>query len=174
MKSVIILLVFSFVPFAEAQHSAYANLKDRPVKALSEQQLLDYRAGAGMGLALAAELNQYPGPKHVLELAETLALSDEQSAQVRSAFDAMRGEAIRLGEQVIQAEAALDAAFAGGSIDVETREVLTTSIATLQSRLRFVHLRAHLETRAVLTRHQRMMYEQLRGYSEGHEHAHSH
>jgi hypothetical protein len=30
------------------------------VKALSEQQLADLRAGRGMGMALAAELNGYP------------------------------------------------------------------------------------------------------------------
>ena len=43
-------------------HSPYAGLQQRGVKALSDQQLGDLRAGRGMGLALAAELNGYPGP----------------------------------------------------------------------------------------------------------------
>jgi hypothetical protein len=32
----------------------------RSIKALSDQQVSDLRAGRGMGLALAAELNGYP------------------------------------------------------------------------------------------------------------------
>ena len=33
-------------------------------------EISDYLSGKGMGLAKAAELNGYPGPAHVLELAE--------------------------------------------------------------------------------------------------------
>ena len=51
-------------------HRPYAGLEVRSIKALPEQQIADLRAGRGMGLALAAELNGYPGPMHVLELAE--------------------------------------------------------------------------------------------------------
>ena len=40
----------------------------------------DLKAGRGMGLALAAELNGYPGPSHVLELADKLKLSAEDKA----------------------------------------------------------------------------------------------
>ena len=50
----------------------YAGMQTRPIKALSEQQIADLGAGRGMGLALAAELNGYPGPSHVLELADKL------------------------------------------------------------------------------------------------------
>jgi hypothetical protein len=45
-------------------HGPYAGLQQRGVKALSDQQIADLRAGKGMGLALAAELNGYPGPIH--------------------------------------------------------------------------------------------------------------
>ncbi len=45
--------------------SPYAGLERRAVKSLSEQQVADLRAGRGMGLALPAELNGYPGPVHV-------------------------------------------------------------------------------------------------------------
>ena len=44
----------------------YAGMQARPVKALSEQQMADLQAGRGMGLALAAELNGYPGPSTFL------------------------------------------------------------------------------------------------------------
>lgn len=48
----------------------YAGMQTRPIKALSDEQIADLQAGRGMGLALAAELNGYPGPAHVLELAD--------------------------------------------------------------------------------------------------------
>ena len=53
----------------------YAGLQHRSVRTLSEQQIADLNAGRGMGLALAAELNGYPGPIHAIELAEQLHLS---------------------------------------------------------------------------------------------------
>ncbi len=56
----------------------YAGLQSRPIKALSDRELADLRAGRGMGLALPAELNGYPGPLHVIELADALALTAEQ------------------------------------------------------------------------------------------------
>ena len=49
--------------------SPYVGLEAREIKALSEEQRQELLDGHGMGLALAAELNHYPGPKHVLELA---------------------------------------------------------------------------------------------------------
>ena len=45
----------------------YAGLEGRRTKALSEEDAAGLLAGRGMGLALAAELNGYPGPLHVLE-----------------------------------------------------------------------------------------------------------
>src|SRR5438105_4502530 len=64
----------------------YAGLEVRSIKALSDQQIGDLRAGRGMGLALAAELNGYPGPMHVLELADSLSLSDQQRAKIQELF----------------------------------------------------------------------------------------
>jgi hypothetical protein len=61
----------------------------RSIKALSEQQVSDLGAGRGMGLALAAELNGYPGPSHVLELADKLGLSADQRACIQRLFDTM-------------------------------------------------------------------------------------
>ncbi|MDP8920483.1 MAG: hypothetical protein M3O00_16685 [Pseudomonadota bacterium] len=58
---------------AQAQHaspSPYAGMEARQIKALSDQQIADLRAGRGMGLVLSGELNGYPGPIHVLELGD--------------------------------------------------------------------------------------------------------
>ena len=60
------------LPAAAGGETPYAGFEKRAIKALSEQQIADLRAGRGMTLALAAELNGYPGPVHVLEHAEQL------------------------------------------------------------------------------------------------------
>src|SRR6195256_6891544 len=84
----------------------YSGMQNRSIKALSEQQVADLKAGRGMGLALAAELNGYPGPSHLLELADQLGLSDAQRVTVRSLFDAMKAETIPIGARLIAQEAA--------------------------------------------------------------------
>src|SRR3954463_558837 len=80
----------------------YAGMQVRPIKALSEQQVADLTAGRGMGLALAAELNGYPGPSHVLELADKLDLSADQRVRVQNLFDAMKQEVLPLGARLIE------------------------------------------------------------------------
>ena len=56
--------------------SPYAGQQQRTIKALSDQEIADLLEGRGMGLAKAGELNSYPGPLHVLQLADRLELSD--------------------------------------------------------------------------------------------------
>src|SRR5215203_7448654 len=103
---------------AHAQHapSPYSGLEHRAVKALSDQQIADLRAGRGMGLALPAELNGYPGPIHALELADPLQLSPEQRNALQGLYEAMRAEAGPLGERLIAQEAELDRQFASRSV----------------------------------------------------------
>jgi hypothetical protein len=84
----------------------YAGLQARPIKTLSEQQIADLNAGRGMGLALAAELNGYPGPIHAIELAEQLHLSSDQVSKLRTLFEAMKTETIPLGAALISRNAA--------------------------------------------------------------------
>src|SRR6266436_3691578 len=113
--TLLVLITFASPALAQSQQP-YAGLEGRPIKALSEQQISDLRAGRGMGLALAAELNGYPGPMHVLELADSLALSDQQRAKMQDLFAAMRAEAIPLGDRLIAQEAELDRQFADKTI----------------------------------------------------------
>jgi hypothetical protein len=78
------VIALGSVAFAQHQHAApYAGMQERPIKALSDQQLADLRAGRGGGLALAAELNGYPGPVHILELADQLNLSPEMKRRMQ-------------------------------------------------------------------------------------------
>lgn len=69
---------------AHAQHSPYSGHERRDIKALSAEEVEQYLSGAGMGYAQAAELNRFPGPMHVLELSDRLALSAEQRESVKS------------------------------------------------------------------------------------------
>jgi len=79
------LLILVAAPAIGQQHQhghlPYAGLEQRDIKALSERQMGDLRAVRGMGLALAAELNGYPGPLHVLEPSDKLGLSVEQKGE---------------------------------------------------------------------------------------------
>jgi Spy/CpxP family protein refolding chaperone len=146
-------------------HSPYAGMLSREIKALSDTQITQYRAGDGMGLALAAELNHYPGPRHVLELADSLALTPEQRSTIVTVQDAMSAEARRLGDAIVAQERALDRAFAGSTVTEPQLRAWTADIARLQGELRYTHLRAHLAVRAVLTPAQARRYDRLRGYS---------
>jgi Spy/CpxP family protein refolding chaperone len=148
-----------------AGEAPYAGWQDRAIKALSAEQIDDLRKGRGMGLALPAELNGYPGPRHALDLADQLELTPAQQAKAQELFDAMQAQAIVLGEQVIAGEAALDRRFATGS--PSDAEILAAAIEVghLQGALRAHHLRYHLAMREILSPHQIMRYQQLRGYA---------
>ncbi len=155
---------------ALAGESPYAGQEHGAIKALSPDAIEGYLEGRGMGYAMAAELNQYPGPKHVLELAPELGLSQEQIERTRELFVAMQAEASRLGKQRVALEGELDRQFATATITDETLVELTTSIATLEGQIRATHLGAHLAQKALLTEHQVRQYDQLRGYSAHHTH----
>src|SRR3954454_12926522 len=107
MKVWPILASLIFFTNASAE-TPYAGMQTRSIKALSEQQVADLSAGRGMGLALAAELNGYPGPSHVLELADRLELSADQRTRIKALFDSMKAETLPLGSKLIDQEADLD------------------------------------------------------------------
>jgi len=152
--------------------SPYAGLETRDIKALGPDEIAAYENGDGMRFALAAELNRYPGPKHVLELADELELSAEQRKRVEQIFEAMRRNARDLGVGIVAAERELDVAFVSGTIDDDQLRQQTAAIADLQGKLRATHLGAHLTTRDVLTPQQIERYDELRGYVGEHDPAH--
>ena len=117
-----------------------------------------------MGLALAGELNGYPGPKHVLELAKELNLTEAQRARTRQLFDEMKAEAVPLGQQLIAAETDLDRQFSGRTITPVSLTTATAAIGATQGTLRATHLKYHLAMMDVLTPEQIQRYGELRGY----------
>jgi uncharacterized membrane protein len=118
-----------------------------------------------MSLALAAELNGYPGPRHVLELGDQIGLSDEQRADVQRLLDAMTAEAIPLGEKLIAQEAELDALFARRVVMATSLGAATAAIGAIQAQLRNTHLKYHLLISGLLTAAQLQCYSELRGYA---------
>jgi hypothetical protein len=164
---IVMAATLATVGAAQAQHapaSPYAGLETRSVKALSSEQIADLKAGRGMGLALPAELNGYPGPVHVLELGDRLGLTGEQRTRVEELHAAMKAETVPLGERLIAQETDLDRLFATRSVTPASLQAATAAIGATQGSLRLAHLRHHLSTLEVLTPEQVRQYAELRGY----------
>ncbi len=144
--------------------SAYAGEQSRSIKALSASDITSLQAGAGMAYAKAAELNGYPGPAHVLELKSQLYLSDQQRTATEALMASHQAQARVLGSQLVEAERALDTAFASKSADAASVAALTQRIGTVQAQLRDEHLQTHLKQTALLSPGQIASYQALRGY----------
>ena len=150
----------------------YAGLQNRSIKTLSDQQIADLNAGRGMGFALAAELNGYPGPIHAIELASDLHLSPEQVTKLKALFEAMKAETIPLGASLISQERELNDDFADRKITLARLEAATQKIGATQAALRAAHLKYHLSTGDILTPEQVARYNELRGYKADRAHGH--
>jgi len=147
--------------------SPYTGFETRQIKALSANQIEDLKAGRGMMLALAAELNGYPGPVHALELADQLGLSENQRSRMQELYAAMKTETIPLGEQLIEQEKDLDAQFAKHAVTRTSLIATMKIIGETQAALRTAHLKYHLSTVDVLAPDQIRRYNELRGYAGG-------
>src|SRR5262249_44302353 len=159
--------------------SPYTGQEQRAIKALSDEEIRDLLEARGMGMAKAAELNSYPGPLHVLQLANELGLSDAQRKATDSLYANMRQRALSIGRQIVEPERTLpigrqigkeerplDRAFANAGIEPATLRSQVGAMATLQGELRAAHLEAHLAQHALLTPEQITRYNMLRGYRD--------
>ncbi len=171
MKSFLTILLLTIFVCAggcasgHGSHSHYAGQEKREIKALSEEDIKNYLAGNGMGFAKTAELNGFPGPKHILENEGKLELTGEQKKKVETSFKAMKAEAIELGKEIVEKEKEFDKLFGQNKIDNHGLTEKTQEIARLKGDLRNVHLRTHLEMKKVLSDEQVKKYNELRGYS---------
>lgn len=168
----IVLALVASNAFAN-QATPYAGEDQRAIKALSADEIQSYLNGKGAGLAKAAELNHYPGPAHVLELADKLELRAQQKTRTEAIFKTMQADAIRWGKALIDKEQELDRRFASNAITPEELRSLLEQIGKLQAEVRRAHLYAHLQQRAVLSSEQVAKYDSLRGYRSGQGHSHS-
>ena len=157
---------------AHAQHAqSYSGQEQRAIKALSDDEVKQYLAGGGMGYARAAELNRYPGPMHVLELAEKLRLSDEQRVETEKLMQAHKAHARELGRKVVDSERRLEELFRSGSMDAEELARRVNAVAAAQGEYRLSHLETHRRMRPLLSTEQIALYDQLRGYGAASAHS---
>lgn len=146
-------------------HGNYAGQQSRTIKSLSSEETAQYLAGAGMGYARAAELNGYPGPMHVLELADKLGLTAEQREATRSLMEKHKADARQLGAKKVEVERELDALFRAKDIAPERLAGAVRIAAIADGEYRHSHLDTHRQMRALLSEQQILQYGVLRGYA---------
>lgn len=173
----IFLLIISFLGLSCSNHypnereSTYVGQEDRKIKSLSDREVQGYLYGEGMGLSKVAELNNFPGPKHVLELSDQLDLTEDQFARTEMLFEEMNKNATTLGQRYISAEKELNDVFEQADIDSAQVDSLILRIGMLHAKIRTTHVKAHLNMKKLLSEQQIERYQELRGYSDGgHQH----
>lgn len=159
--------LLGMAPPSHAADQPYAGQEQRALKALSQQEIDDYLNGRGMGTSKAAELNHYPGPRHVLDEAEKLGLTAQQATRTREIHAAMEREAKRIGQEIVRKEMELESLYATRQATADNVQRTVNDLAKLQGDFRFVHLNAHLSMRDVLSPQQIATYDRLRGYDGG-------
>src|SRR5260221_8550683 len=130
-RAALSMFVLVFVASAAAGDKPYAGQQARSVKALSDQEIADYLQGHGMGLSKVAELNHYPGPKHVLDQADDLGLSAEQLAKARTIWGAMDTKARALGEIIVAKEGVLETMYSSSAATPAKTRAVIDEIARL-------------------------------------------
>jgi hypothetical protein len=150
--------------------SPYARQEQRDIKSLSDNDVQSLRNGTGEafgGMAKLAELNGYPGPRHVLDMASELQLTDRQRMEIELIYQNMSNNAKNIGVAIIALERDMDRALANKTITEENLKLMLDKSADLYGQLRFVHLSTHLDTVQTLTIEQVQMYNKIRGYDSG-------
>ncbi len=152
-----------------AIHSPYAGQEKRGIKALPQADVEGLLAGAGTpfgGMAKPAELNGYPGPRHVLDAVEAgeFEITEKQKTQIEELYEEMKVRAITLGEKIISIEQRIDDEFANKTVTSGGLRENIADSADMYGQLRFVHLKYHLQIVGILTPEQIERYNTLRGY----------
>jgi len=146
-----------------AAHAAEAAREGTGIPALSEAQAASYLDGEAMWQASVAELNHYPSPRRVLELAEALELAEGQRRATTELHEETRREAIRLGGELVALEQRLNRIFAWNQATADNIAKIVLDIGTLQAQLRLTHLVASIRQKSLLTEEQVKRYDELQG-----------
>jgi len=168
----ILLCMSPAMAYSDLKIVPYAGQEHRNIKALSTSDIAGYLNGKGLGYAKAAELNHYPGPSHVLAMSEELALTEEQIIKSQVIFNEMEKAAKSIGIKLVDEEMQLDRLFLNKKIETNSLSARVKSIALLSSKLRNIHLGAHLKQAAILKQGQIERYDFLRGYGKELKHEH--
>jgi hypothetical protein len=155
---------------SSSQISPYSGQEIRDIKSLADSDIQSLRNGTGEafgGMAKPAELNGYPGPRHVLDMASNLQLTDRQNIEIELIYQDMSSKAKSIGGAIIAIEEDMNSAFDNRTMTQGNLKLMLDKNADLYGQLRFVHLSAHLDTVQALTIEQVQMYNKIRGYNSG-------
>ncbi len=159
----LILLMFSSLCIASIPPKR-VSIEEVDLISMSKAEVEGYLAGKGMGLAKIAELNGYPGPKHVMDLSKELQLSPAQVQRTQALYDSMLLDSKSLGVKLVKLERDLEAMFDNQSVNEEKLRGALNQIAAVKANIRYVHLNAHIQQEKILAPSQAAIYSQLRGY----------
>lgn len=167
LKGTCLFAIASAAALAQHAHdmSPYAHTQSAEIPSLTAEEVRTLRSGDGMGLARAAELNHFPGPRHLLELASQLGLSTAQIRRVEEIHKTMKARAVVKGEQILRAELHLSNLFSAGKPSMEETRRITGHLGTMRGQLQAIHLLAHIEAARELKADQIRTYDRLRGYA---------
>ncbi|MEK9138637.1 MAG: hypothetical protein AAB393_16055 [Bacteroidota bacterium] len=125
-----------------------------------DKESLENSEGAGM--AAYADVNGYPGPKHILEMQDMLMLTEEQRKDIQSIFEAMKESARAKGDAIIQKERQLESLFRTEKATEAEVKKMSSEIGRLRGELRAIHMVAHIQAKQVLIKDQTALYNSLR------------
>ena len=121
------------------------------LSALSKEDLKGLRRGHGTpfgDMAKAAELNGFPGPRHVLDLKRN-GLTSKQVSEIEEIYRKMNLLYIKVGAELV-AKAFMDREFKEKRVNSKSLKKMIQSSAVKYSELRYIQLVAHLETAKIL------------------------
>ena len=118
--------------------------------------------GIGLDLAAVAELNNWPGPKHVLALKTELGLTRDQLKKTEAVEKGVVSSATAKGEEIVQLEEELAVMFQSGSANEKAVRTKLEQIGKARAELRYIHLQAHLRMKQILTPDQVKLYVELK------------
>lgn len=148
--------------------SKYIGQESRITKSLSSEDIESLETGTGDafgGMAKLAELNGYPGPRHILDLEKELGLTTVQKENITIIYNDMKREALKLGQEILQIEKTANELFANKSISDSELQRLILKSAENYGKLRYIHLNTHLKMIGILSQEQIILYNTLRGYN---------
>ena len=133
--------------------------QSKPVLPPDREDLLK---GTGVGLTAIADMNNYPGPRHVLDLKSELSLTRDQVKKTEALEKVVSSSAVAKGGEIVQAEEELNQLFEAGTVSEKVMRSKLEQIGKLRADLRFIHLQAHLRMRQILTPEQIKQFTELK------------
>src|SRR5688572_28076959 len=134
----------------------------RRVKALSVQQIKEYLAWADMGYSKAAEIYDFPGPAHVLRLADEMALTAEQRTAAQDLLRQHKAQAREIGARFVDAECDLEMLFRLRKVQPAGLASAVRQLDRVESQYRLLHLETNRRMHALLSEKQVARYAELR------------